>query len=62
MCAGLFSSPIHSPVGKVSLHHSYGCYFDSDFSIKVKATTVKLALSVAINVASYQRRSLSKPK
>lgn len=61
-CAGLFSSPILLPVGKVSLHHSYGRYFDSDFSTNVEAATVKLALSVAIIAASYQRRSLSKPK
>ncbi|CAI4160899.1 conserved hypothetical protein [Alteromonas macleodii] len=57
-----FSSPIHLPVSKVSLHHSYGRYFDSDFSTNVEAAIVKLALSVAIIVASYQRRSLSKPK
>jgi hypothetical protein len=57
-----FLSSIHSPVGKGSLHHFYGRYFDSDFSTNVEAATVKLALSVAIIVASYQRRSLSKPK
>jgi len=57
-----FSSSIHLPVGKVSLHHSYGRYFDSDFSTNVEAAIVKLALSGAIIVASYQRRSLSKPK
>ena len=57
-----FLSSIHLPVGKISLHHSYGRYFDSDFNSSVEAATVKLALSVAIIVASYQRRSLSKPK
>jgi len=57
-----YSSPFHSSVGKVSLHHSYGRYFDSDSSTNVEAATVKFALSVAIIVASYQRRSLSKPK
>jgi len=57
-----FLSPIHLPVGKISLHHSYGRYFDSDFSSDVEAATVKLALSEAIIVDSYQRRSLSKPK
>ena len=57
-----FLSSIHLPVGKISLHHSYGRYFDSDFSTNVEAATVKLVLSVAIIVASYQRRSLSKPK
>ena len=47
-----FFSPIHLPVSKVSLHHSYGRYFDSDFSTNVEAAIVKLALSVAIIVAS----------
>ena len=54
--------PFYSSVGKVSLHHFYGRYFDFDFSTNVEAATVKLALSVAIIVVSYQRRSLSKPK
>ena len=57
-----FLSSIHLPVVKISLHYSYGRYFDSDSSTNVEAATVKLVLSVAIIVASYQRRSLSKPK
>ena len=32
-----YSSPFHSSVGKVSLHHFYERYFDSNFSINVEA-------------------------
>ena len=57
-----YSSPFHSSVGKVSLHHFYERYFDSNFSINVEAARVSQAFPGTIIVASYQRRSLSKPK
>ncbi|AFS38588.1 hypothetical protein MASE_15460 [Alteromonas macleodii ATCC 27126] len=61
-CAGLFFFTYSFTCWQGKSSHSYGRYFDSDFSTNVEAAIVKLALSVAIIVASYQRRSLSKPK